>query len=147
MHIRITMDLALVSIEDLARLYSICNFGSYEELMKGNAILTIFKAPSTGIFAVDLDSGKILGAARILSDNLITSYIAEICVLPKYRGKGIADKIMEALTVRFNHTAIFTCGFVGMEDFLHNHGFSRKSKLFACSRRPNLERNKPCLFN
>lgn len=140
MNIMITMEHKSISPADLAKLYADCNFGSYDDLMRDNTITRIFSERSVGLFATDMDSGKVLGAARVLSDDIITSYIAEICVLPEYRGTGLADKLLEAVTTRFNHTAIFTCGFVGMERFLQNRGLSKKKKLFACSRRPRLNK-------
>jgi len=140
MNIRITMDQSVVALDDLARLYTESDFGFYEDLVKDSAVIKIFGGGATGFFAIDMDSGKLLGAARVLSDNIITSYIAEICVLPMYRGTGLAEKLLEAVTTRFNHTAIFTCGFVGMERFLKTQGLSEKPKLFACSRRPHFKR-------
>lgn len=141
MNIRITMDQTLASLEDIAKLYSVCSFGSYEDLIKDSNAMNIFRAPATGFFATDMDSGEILGAARVLSDDIITSYLAEICVLPCYRGTGLAEKLLEAVATRFNHTAIFTCGFIGMERFLKSQGLSKKDKLFACSRKPHFNKN------
>lgn len=147
MNILISMDHSLLASADLAKLYADCNFGSYDDLMKNNTIVNLFSECSTGFFATDMDSGKVLGAARVLSDDMITSYVAEICVLSSHRGKGLAEKLLEAVTIRFNHTAIFTCGFVGMERLLQNHGLSKKQKLFACSRRPYLKNHKKPLIN
>ncbi|WP_166360196.1 GNAT family N-acetyltransferase [Pseudomonas akapageensis] len=143
MNILISMDRTNISNEELAKLYDSCKFGDMSELLASNNMNKLFASTSIGFFATDSDTGKVLGVARVFSDDFITTYIAEICVSSELRGTGLADKLLEAITTRFNHTAIFTCGFIGMERFLEKQGLSKKPKLFACSRKPYLKSGRP----
>lgn len=134
--IRLTMDRALVSNTDLCQLYMRSGFGDLSQLLDSQGLDKIFSNNAFSFFAINANSGALLGAARVLSDDLITSYLAEICVDPAWRSKGIGDHLLQAVITRFNHTALFTCGFKGMESYLGRQGLTEKPKLFACSRRP-----------
>lgn len=132
------MDRALVADTDLCQLYIRSGFGDLSELLDNQGFDRVFSGSAFPFFAIDDQSGALLGAARVLSDDLITSYLTEICVDPAWRSKGVGDQLLQAVVTRFNHTAIFTCGFKGMESYLNRQGLTEKSKLFACSRRPYL---------
>lgn len=128
------MNRSEISPRDLAELYFTCNFGSCEDIE--NSVEQIFFKNAFSFFAISLTNRKLLGVARVISDDIITSYIAEICVLKSHRGTGLSSKLLEAVTTRFNHTAIFTCAFSGMETLLSQNGLSKKKKLIARSRKP-----------
>lgn len=59
-----------------------------------NEALKAWKNSTIGIVAIHDE--EIIGFVRALTDGQITTYIAEIIVDTKYRGKGIAKALLEA---------------------------------------------------
>lgn len=81
--------------------------------------------------------GKLVGFVRVLSDRVMTTWIAELLVNPEYQQKGIGSALVERVTSEFNHTAIYAMAFVGTEGFFEKFGLKRRAnKLVAVSRRP-----------
>lgn len=132
-------DPTLVELDDLANLYEAVGFGEADDYNSDPAFISkIFGPGAYGFFA--FDGQKLIAMARALSDDRITTWIAEICVHPDWRSKGIGKEIMRRVSERFEHTALYLEAFNGQVDFFTKSGVRPKMKLVACSRGPILRK-------
>lgn len=88
-----------------------------------------------GVFAENLD-GRLIGFLRIFSDDLTKSYVAEICVHPKWQRQGIGRALVGRAVRRFSHTAIYTEAFPGAIRLFETCGVAPAADLIGCSRAP-----------
>ncbi len=89
---------------------------------------------TTSIIYSRSDSGLLVGAARIFSDLVMTTYVAEIVVRPEYRMKGIGKSIMNELKAVFKDTGIYLDVLPGNENFAEKCGFTKKGNMSVFSR-------------
>lgn len=94
----------------------------------------IFPSGVYGFFVSKKET--LVGGARVFSDDIYCTWIAEICVQPDWQGHGIGRKLMEAINDRFDHTALYAEAFKEQVDFFTKQGIKPKEKLVACSRAP-----------
>lgn len=126
---------ANVTPSQIADLYKNAGFGDLSFLLKSGAIDMLFGSNIYWVYAINEVTNELVGSIRLFSDNVVVTYIVEICVLPQYRSMGIGEELMDYATKKFNHTSLYCCGFRGMERFFLEYGLSEKDKLFACSRK------------
>jgi GNAT superfamily N-acetyltransferase len=122
------------------REFKIDDFPFIQELYKEEGWMTAIKRPQDSLVAwenswpalVAYEENGIIGVVRALTDGEITTYIAEIVVSNKYRGKGIGKCLIEACHKLFPHTRIDVLSskesedFYKMNEFRQNNGY-RKS--------------------
>jgi GNAT superfamily N-acetyltransferase len=80
---------------------------------------------------VDSASGKAIGMGRILSDGVSDAYLQDLAILPKYRGKGIGKKLVEALLDYCLSRRILWIGLIsepGQDGFYSSLGFKPMDK-------------------
>ena len=100
---RVSFDLDDVQADSLANIYREAGFWTNDA---DNIIRTLY--PYANIFGIFiLEGDTLIGAMRVFSDDVITSYVAEYCVDPYYDGADVSNYLMRALKERFGHTAIF----------------------------------------
>ncbi|WP_082073306.1 GNAT family N-acetyltransferase [Pseudomonas sp. LFM046] len=115
---------------DIARVYCSVGWGdSYEISLIRELYL------NSGFFVVAKNKGECVGVLRALTDNCLTTWIAEVVVDPKYQGLGVGTALMAELKERYKHTAIYTDPLKGAAGFFEKVGVSPREKLVACSRR------------
>lgn len=85
-----------------------------------------------GFFAYD--ESRLVGMARVLSDDICASWIAEVCVLHEWQRQGIGRTLLEMITERFPHTAIYTESLPSSVDFFARLGIRPRPMLVACAR-------------
>jgi len=79
--------------------------------------------------------GKLIGLARVFSDGVIHTTIADIVIHPDYRQRGIGKKIMEKIKERYGKTGIFIEAFQRNKKFFENCGYKQKDNMVVLSRR------------
>ncbi|MBI2779548.1 MAG: GNAT family N-acetyltransferase, partial [Gammaproteobacteria bacterium] len=110
-------------------------FGSAEIYKEDESFIkAIFGAGVYGFFAFTEKDHRLVGLARVLSDDKVCSWIAEVCVHPDWQGKGVGGKLLDMVINRFGHTAIYVEAFADQTEFFANRGIKPKKKLVACSR-------------
>lgn len=82
------------------------------------------------------ESGRVVGFARMLTDETLTTWIAEIIVDPAYQRCGIGRSLMEKVIERFGGTAIYAEAVAGVEQFFASCGLSRRPGMTVFSRKP-----------
>lgn len=87
-----------------------------------------------GLFAYS--AGDLIGASRVFSDDLTTTWLAEICVAPSWRRYGVGRALLEGIDSRFGDTALYCDGLTETVDFFQAVGVRPKRKLIACRRFP-----------
>ena len=127
--------------EELAKLLENCGYGAAAEYLSIPSFSSSFFCPGT-VCAMALlqGEGKIIGFARAFTDDITTTYLAEICVHRDFSGNGLESQLVKAIVKRCSHTAIFTTAFEGELKSLAENSIIPKDKIIACSRRPVLER-------
>ncbi|MGE8356623.1 MAG: GNAT family N-acetyltransferase, partial [Pseudomonadales bacterium] len=95
-------------------------------------------AGTVGVFAFDTEKHKLVGFARVFSDEIFTTYISEVCVSPACQGNGIGTNLVQAICQRFLHTAIFVESFESSISIFNRNHIIPKGKLVACGRAPSI---------
>lgn len=80
--------------------------------------------------------GSLVGYARVFSDDVSVSWLAEILVDPDHRGKSIGRQLMREFLNRTMHTAIYAEPFLGVEGFFKKFDLTQKPSMVVCSRKP-----------
>jgi ribosomal protein S18 acetylase RimI-like enzyme len=72
------------------------------------------------------DGPRLVGAGRALADGVACSYIADVAVLPEYRGVGLGKQVVaELLRLSAGHRRIILYSVPGKEPFYKKFGFRR----------------------
>lgn len=121
------------SAQQIANIYNSVGFTVPETFSERPDFPEVMYANGAFGFFAEID-GQLVGLARVFSDEVICSWIAEICVHPDWQKKKVGQRLLDAISRRFEHTAIYTEAFSGQEDFFSRSGIKRKQKLVACSK-------------
>jgi GNAT superfamily N-acetyltransferase len=67
---------------------------------KGIPRATVERAVANSICfsALRVDDGRQVGFARVATDRATFAYLADVFILPGHRGRGLSDRLMEAVT-------------------------------------------------
>ena len=85
---------------------------------------TVFTNSRFSCFA--LDSGRIVGAGRVLADGLDCAYLCDVAVLPKFQRTGLGKEIVNRLVASaVGHKKIILYAVPGKEAFYRKFGFRR----------------------
>ncbi len=125
-----------IEMRSIASLYESVGFGTADAYMADPSLLArMFDKAGYGVFAVrDDEPERVIGCARILSDNVVTSWLAEICVHPDFQRQGIGSAIMDEVLNKFGHTAIYSEIFEQNVGFFSSLGVVPRKKLVVVSR-------------
>jgi ribosomal protein S18 acetylase RimI-like enzyme len=78
------------------------------------------------------DGGKLVGAGRALADGVACAYLADVAVLPGYRGAGVGKQVVaELLRLSAGHKRIILYAAPGKEPFYRKFGFRRMRTAMA----------------
>jgi ribosomal protein S18 acetylase RimI-like enzyme len=78
------------------------------------------------------DGARLVGAGRALADGVACSYIADVAVLPEYRGTGLGKQVVaELLRLSAGHKRIILYSVPGKEPFYRKFGFRRMRTAMA----------------
>jgi GNAT superfamily N-acetyltransferase len=117
----------------LKAFYETAGFGFVEPF--GDADVTRMFAPGAfGLFA--FSDSELVGAARLFGDDFNTSWLAEICVAPTWRRKGVGRLLVDQINQRFGKTALYCDALLENVEFFKATGIKPKIKLNACRRYP-----------
>ncbi|MBF0562905.1 MAG: GNAT family N-acetyltransferase [Alphaproteobacteria bacterium] len=97
-------------------------------------IAQLFPPGAFGVFA--LSGNTLVGLARIFSDTVATAWLAELCVAPGWRDRGIEDRLLNQVNDRFHGTALYSSASVETVELFKAAGVRPKVKLIACHRPP-----------
>jgi len=129
---------ALVTLEEVAELYEAVGFGTRDHYLSNPKMLERLFGPGVFGFFARSAQGKLVGFARVMSDDAVCAWIAEVCVNPSYQCNGIGTALGKLVVDRFGHLAIYADGLTERNDlkFLAKLGCVPRRQLIACSRRP-----------
>lgn len=143
MDIRFTTLDDCVAFADVARFYESVGFGCVADYLQDSKVAAAFLAPgSYRYFALDGEN-NLVGLARVLTDGGMCSWIAELCVAPAWRNRGIGSRLMELVIEKSGHTAIYVDALTGEDRFFARHGVKPRASLVACSRAGTQSGNLP----
>ena len=78
------------------------------------------------------ESGKLIGAGRVLADGVDCAYICDLAVLPEYQGRGIGQNLLSRLIeLSKGHKKIILYAYPGKESFYKKLGFKRMNTAMA----------------
>ncbi|MGF7056842.1 GNAT family N-acetyltransferase [Brassicibacter mesophilus] len=78
---------------------------------------------NSNITLVAVEGDKVIGLVRALTDGKITTYIAEIIVDTRYRGKGIGKALLDVCHGLYPHTRLDLLSTEGADEFYKNNKF------------------------
>ncbi len=115
-----------VDWEELEALYRAAPLGEKNaadlELVFGNSLFRCFA----------FDSGRLVGAGRVLADGKDCAYLCDIAVLPSHQGQGLGGEIIaRLLALSGSHTKIFLYAVPGKEPLYGKFGFKRMTTAMA----------------
>jgi GNAT superfamily N-acetyltransferase len=64
---------------------------------RGISLATVEKALAHSLCFALLDGDRQIGLARVISDHATFAYLADVFVLPEYRGKGLSKWLVECI--------------------------------------------------
>lgn len=132
-----TSDLSGVTARALSSLYESVGFGVAEDhLASPDFVARVYPPGVYGFFCFEPSEGALVGMARVFSDDVLCSWIAEICVHPRWQSRSIGKTLMANVVARFGHTALHADVLVEKVEFFKRFGVDARSKLVACSRAP-----------
>jgi ribosomal protein S18 acetylase RimI-like enzyme len=124
-----------IELDELVDVYDSVGFGVAPGIeTPKNFMELLFSSGVYGFFAFDQD--RLVGAARVYSDNFFSTWITEICVHQEWQRRGIGCALLGMINARFHYTALYVNAFRGQEAFFAKRGLSIRQKLVACGRRP-----------
>lgn len=103
--IRISHDLKAVSAEAFADVYNSVGFG-IRNATASEALACCFKPGSYGHFA--FAGERLVGATRVFSDGVASTWMAELCVHPDWQQKGVGGALLASVRRRFVHTGLYS---------------------------------------
>lgn len=115
----------------LIRKFTETDFPAIQMLYKREGWMTFIKREvdalkawkSSPISLVAVDGDLIIGLVRALSDGEITTYIAEIIVDIRYRGKGIGKALIDICHNLYPHTRLDLLSTEGSDEFYKSENF------------------------
>ncbi|MEK9285012.1 MULTISPECIES: GNAT family N-acetyltransferase [unclassified Bradyrhizobium] len=121
-----TDDLTAIDWDELSVLYRIAPLGNKAPadlaLVFGNSMFRAFV----------YDSGRLVGAGRVLADGRDCAYLCDIAVHPDCQGQGLGRQIIERLLARCgSHRKIILYAVPGKEAFYERLGFRRMTTAMA----------------
>jgi hypothetical protein len=126
----------IISNEALAAVYESAGYGTASAYLPHPSFVTRSFPPGVfGFFAVD-DKDDLIGFARVFSDNLFCSWIAELCVRSNREVDAVRRALLRSLIERFGHTAIYAEAFESEIEAYRTVGIVARSRLTALSRAP-----------
>ncbi len=123
--------------QNIADLYESAGFGKSSDYLVIPEFKEKFLGPNITCAYAESAAAGLIGLVRVMSDDILTTYVAEICVHPDWQRLGVGSSLCAAIISRFRHTAIFADAFRGTEQLFATAGLTPKSKLVACSRAPD----------
>lgn len=137
-NIRLSWEFGHVEPSALKSLYDAVGF-TFATSVNNEDVPKMFGPGAFCLFAFSDDI--LVGAARVFSDGHLVTWLAEICVSPRWRGRGVGHALLDEINSRFRQTALYCSALVENIDFLEIGGIRKKMKLNACLRIPTS--NKP----
>lgn len=86
-------------IDELVRLYDSVGWGTYTSNRDGLATAL----QNSTLVVVARDAGRLVGLARVLSDDVSILYVQDVLVDPEHQRKGIGRQLLERCLDRFAH--------------------------------------------
>lgn len=118
--------------KELIELYTALGWGQKSDYDEA----TVLKAITNTSYTVTVRNtdGKLIGMARILSDDMFHTHIAEVILHPNYRRRGIGTEIMKCVEQRYGHTSIYLDTFKGSEPFFIELGYTKRDMIVFSKR-------------
>jgi GNAT superfamily N-acetyltransferase len=118
---------------EIIELYTSVGWGKTVDYEEKSIKLMIINT-SAIIYSRD-EQGLLIGLARVFSDFVITTYIAEIAVRPDYQNQGVGRLLMEKVNAEFKNTSIFFDSLPNAEGFSEKCGFRKQKNMSVFSKR------------
>ncbi|MDV7340208.1 GNAT family N-acetyltransferase [Terasakiella sp. A23] len=128
----VTTDKGAVNKGDLVDLYHKVGCGVPDCVEDKNAYMdSLFGAGCYGFFV--FEQGRVIGCARVMSDDLVSTWVAELIVHPDWQDLGVGTSLVKALKERFKYTSIHLDALLGQQGFFEKNGIKPRDRLVACT--------------
>jgi GNAT superfamily N-acetyltransferase len=77
------------------------------------------------------DEGRLVGAARAISDGIYHAMLCDVMVLPTHQGRGIGRELVQRILAELGGIKLLTTAAFGKEEFYHRLGFRRHKTALA----------------
>lgn len=129
----VSADARRLTPEQIDVLYNSVGFGVPERFSVDQKLFDQMFGPGCFGFFVFVEN-QLIGAARVLSDDAITTCVSELVVHPDWQEKGVGTALVNTIKNRFSHTVIYLHAFLGQHGFFEKNGIKPREILVSCSR-------------
>lgn len=123
----------LVTPKQIATVYNSVGFRVSDDFSSRDDFMDVMYGPGCFGFFV-FQEKQLIAAARVMSDDVICSWLAELCVHPDWQNKGVDRSIIQTINERFSHTSLYLEAFSGQQGFFKKMDIKPREILVACSR-------------
>lgn len=117
--------------DELSELYRVAPLGN----KNSSGLKAVFTASMFKCFVYD--SGKLIGAGRVLADGVDCAYLCDVAVHPSHQGTGVGKAIVSTLVdLAKDHKKILLYAVPGKEPFYRKFGFKRMTTAMAIFANP-----------
>jgi GNAT superfamily N-acetyltransferase len=120
-----------VSADELLCLYRECGWMTPEQSAEMVATVLEF---TDAVVSARTESGTLIGFAKILTDRLLYTTVAEVLIHPDYRRQGVGREIMRQVEADWGHTPIFIAAFEYNREFFEACGYSVRPNMLVASK-------------
>jgi GNAT superfamily N-acetyltransferase len=120
-----------VRADELLQLYRECGWMTAEQSVE--MVATVLKFTDAVIIARS-ESGTLIGFAKILTDRVLYTTVAEILIHPDHRRQGVGRKIMQQVECDWGHTPIFLAAFEHNREFFEACGYTVRPTMLVASK-------------
>ena len=128
----VSTDAQEVGSAQILRLYNSVGFEVPPSLASSHHLLSaLFGEGAYGFFVFADD--QLIAMARILSDDVMRSWVSELMVDPIWQDQGVGTALIESIKSRFSHTDIHLQAYLGQQGFFEANGIKPRDILVSCS--------------
>jgi len=131
--IKISSDKKEVSPEEAIDLWVKLKWGTRKDYSVKSVKKALYN--TSFVFSARNENDNLIGLARVLSDGVFNTTVADIVVHPDYRGKGIGTKIMDKIKKLCKNTPIYLDGFKKNDEFFKWCGYVKRENMAVYSRK------------
>lgn len=81
------------------------------------------------------NKNELIALTRAWSDEVFTTYIADMVVIPGFQNMGVGSKMLNFIKKRYKGTGIFCDAYNENSGFLEKNGFIKRDNLTVFSKR------------
>ncbi len=135
MEFEIVEDCVDLDFEQVIAIYLKVGWGKRQSNYSQTRLQKAFAQSSCVVAA--FRAGRLVGWARALSDGVTNTWIMELVVDPDCQRKGVGKRLLDSITNRYAHTAIWAETYLPTKTFGEKCGLTSRESMVVISKGPS----------